>query len=68
LRVLLCNIPNSGTAVANMAATAAARSLGKLKQQNVALFVCDLQVQQQHCVCDIAQLPDHQLLIGHQFA
>ncbi|WIA09225.1 hypothetical protein OEZ85_008635 [Tetradesmus obliquus] len=26
-----------------MAATAAARSLGKLKQQNVALFVCDLQ-------------------------
>jgi hypothetical protein len=30
-----------------MAATAAARSLGKLKQQNVALFVCDLQVQQQ---------------------
>jgi hypothetical protein len=29
-----------------MAASVAARSLGKLKQQNVALFVCDLQVKQ----------------------
>jgi hypothetical protein len=42
-----------------MAASVAARSLGKLKQQNVALFVCDLQVLQRLFVCPT---PIHQIV------
>jgi hypothetical protein len=56
------------TAVCIMAATVAARSLGKLKQQNVALFVCDLQVQQQLSDFPTPLRSKCQLLIRHQCA